>query len=133
MAFEQNPEFRDGGIKVRQSWRELLTKNERVLYAVTGILLVIVLVLSLRALGVFSGESGGLDGCVVNTSGEPMTATAQTEKTQRSTAADGCFFFSELTPGKHELIIEVADGSIVKQAVEIVSGQAVGLGKITMP
>ena len=133
MAFEQSPEFRDGGIKSRQSLRDWLVKNERVLYAVTGILLVVVLALSLRVLGAFSGEPGGLDGCVVNAAGEPITATARADNAQRLTSVDGCFFFPELSPGKHELTIEVSGGSSFKQAVEIVSGQAVELGTITMP
>jgi hypothetical protein len=133
MAFEQSPEFGDGGIKSRQSLRDWLIKNERVLYAVTGILLVVVLVLSLRVLGVFSGEPGGLDGCIVNVAGGPITGTAQVDNTQRLTSADGCFFFAELTPGKHELTIEASGGLVIKQTVEIISGQAVGLGTITMP
>ena len=133
MAFEQGPEFGNGGIKSRQSLRGWLIKNERVLYVVTGILLVVVLVLSLRVLGVFSGEPGGLDGCIVNAAGEPITGTAQADNTQRLAFADGCFFFPELSPGKHELTIELSDGLVIKQAVEIVSGQAVGLGTITTP
>jgi hypothetical protein len=133
MAFEQNPEFGDGEIKSRQSLHGWLVKNERVLYAVTGILLVVVLALSLRVLGAFSGEPGGLDGCIVNAAGEPVMATARADNTQRLTSADGCFFFPELSPGKHELTIEVSGGSVIRQGVEIVSGQAVGLGTITMP
>jgi hypothetical protein len=133
MAFEQNPEFGDGGIKSRQSLSDWLVNNERVLYAATGILLVVVFVLSLRVLGVFSGEPGGLDGCIVNAAGEPITATVRADNTQRVTSADGCFFFPELSPGKHELTMEVSDGSVIKQTVEIVSGQAVGLGTISMP
>jgi hypothetical protein len=133
MAFDQSPEFGNGGIKSRQSLRDWLIKNERVLYIVTGILLVVVIVLSLRVLGVFSGEPGGLDGCIVNAAGEPIAGTAQVDNTQRLAFADGCFFFSELSPGKHKLTIELTDGSVIKQAVEIVSGQAVELGTITMP
>jgi hypothetical protein len=133
MAFEQSPKFGDGGIKSRQSLRDWLIKNERVLYVVTGILLVVVLVLSLHVLGVFSGEPGGLDGCIVNAAGKPITGTAQVDNIQRLTSADGCFFFVVLTPGKHELIIEASGGLVIKQAVKIISGQAVGLGTITMP
>jgi hypothetical protein len=133
MAFDQSPEFGNGGIKSRQSLRDWLIKNERVLYVVTGLLLVVVLVLSLRVLGVFSGEPGGLDGCIVNAAGEPITGTVQADNSQRLALVDGCFFFPELSPGKHELTIELTDGSVIKQAVEIVSGQAVELGTITMP
>lgn len=135
MAFEKNPEFRDGGIKSRQSWREWLTKNERALFAVTGILLVIVLVLSVRVLGgsLFLGEPGGLDGCIVNAAGEPMMGTAQVDASRRPTSADGCFYFAELSPGKHELTIKASGGYVTIQSVEIISGQAVGLGTITLP
>ncbi len=135
MAFEKNPEFRDGGIKSRQSWREWLTKNERALFAVTGILLVIVLVLSVRVLGgsLFLGEPGGLDGCIVNAAGEPIMGTAQVDASRRPTSADGCFYFAELSPGKHELTIKASGGYVTIQSVEIISGQAFGLGTITLP
>jgi hypothetical protein len=135
MAFEQNPEFKDGGIKSHQSLREWLTKNERMLFVVTNILVVIVLALSVNVIGssLFWGKPGGLDGCIVNAAGEPVTGTTQVEKTQRSTFADGCFFFAELSPGKHELTIKTSGGSVTSQMVEIISGQAVALGKITIP
>jgi hypothetical protein len=94
---------------------------------------VIVLTLSARMLGIFSGEPGGLDGCIVNSAGEPTTGTVQLETIQRPISADGCFFFAELSPGEHELVIEISDGSIIRKAVEIISGQAVGLEIITMP
>jgi hypothetical protein len=134
MAFEKNPEFKDGGIKSQQSWREWLTENERALFAVTGILLVIVLVMSVRVLGgsLFLGEPGGLDGCIVNAAGEPMIGTAQVDASQRPTSADGCFYFAELSPGEHELTIKASDGYVTIQSVEIISGQAVGLGTITL-
>jgi hypothetical protein len=133
MAFEHNPEFGNGGIKSRQTLHELLVKNERILYSVTGILLVIVLVLSLRMSGIFSGEPGGLDGCAVNTAGEPVTGTAQVETAQALISADGCFFFAELPPGEHELVIKTSGGSSLSQLVEIISGQAVELGIIVVP
>jgi hypothetical protein len=133
MAFEHNPEFGDGGIKSRQTLHELLVKNERILYSVTGILLVIVLALSLYVTGIFSGEPGGLAGCVVNAAGEPVTGTAQVETTPALVSADGCFFFAELPPGEHELVIETSGGSSLSQLVEIISGQAVELGIIAIP
>jgi len=133
MAFERSPEFGDGGIKSRQTLRELLAKNERVLYAVTGILIVIVLILSARVLWGASAEPGGLDGCIINAAGEPITGTAQADKSQSLISADGCFFFAELPPGEHELVIETSLGSSIKQAVTILSGQAVALGIITIP
>jgi len=133
MAFEQNPEFGDGGIKSRQTLHEWLVKNERILYAVIGILLVITLVLSGRVMGIFSDEPGGLDGCLINAAGEPITGTAQVETTQSLIFADGCFFFAELSPGKHELVIKTSGGSSIRQPVTILSGQAVELGIITVP
>jgi hypothetical protein len=133
MSFEQNPQFENGEIKSRQTLHDWLAKNERVLYAVIGILLVVTLVLSGRALGNFSGEPGGLDGCIVNSAGEPITGTAQVETTQRPISADGCFFFAKLSPGEHELVIKTSSGSVITQPVEIIPGQAVELGVVTMP
>jgi hypothetical protein len=133
MSFEQSPEFRDGKIKSRWSLLEWLAKNQRVLFAVTGILVVIVLALSARSLGISSGKPGGLDGCITNAAGEPITGTAQVENIQRSIPADGCFFFTELPPGEHDLLIQTSSGLVKKQVVKIVSGQAVGLGTIALP
>jgi len=133
MSFEQSPQFENGEIKSRQTVHDWLAKNERVLYAVTGVLLVIVLVLSVRVLGIFSGESGGLDGCLVDAAGKPITGIAQADGTQRTISADGCFFFPELSPGEHELVIQTSIGSSIRQTVTILSGQAVELGTITIP
>jgi len=133
MAFEQSPKFGDDGIKSRQSLHGWLIKNERVLYVVTGILVLIVLGMSAYVLGFFSGDPGGLDGCIVNAAGEPVTGVAKVDLTQSNIAADGCFFFAELPPGNHELVIQSSEGSTFEQPVTIVSGQAVGLGVITMP
>jgi hypothetical protein len=133
MAFEQSPGLGDDGIKSQQSVHEWLVGNERTLYAITGILVLIVFVMSARVLGIFSGEPGGLDGCVVNATGGPVTGVVQVDLVQSNIPADGCFFFAELSPGSHELIIKISDGSSFKQSVSIVSGQAVGLGTITVP
>ena len=133
MAFEQSPEFRDGKIQSRWSVPEWLAKNQRVLFAVTGILVVIVLVMSARMLGISSGKPGGLDGCITSVAGEPLTGNAQADHVLRSIPADGCFFFAELPPGEGELLIQTSNGLIKKQAVKIISGQAVGLGIITIP
>ncbi len=80
MSFEQNPQFENGEIKSRQTLHDWLAKNERVLYAVTGILIVIVLILSARVLWGASAEPGGLDGCIINAAGEPITGTVQADK-----------------------------------------------------
>lgn len=133
MAFEQSPELGEGGIKSRQSLREWLVRNERALYVVTGILVLIVFGMSARVLGIFSGKPGGLDGCIINAAGEPVTGVAQVDLIQSNIPADGCFFFAELPPGNHELVIQTSSGPSFKQTVTIVSGQAVGLGTLTMP
>ncbi len=133
MSFEKNPEFEDGEIKSRRTLRDWLMKNERIFYVVTGILLVIVLVLFASVMDFFSGDPGGLDGCIVNAAGEPITGIAQVETTQSLISADGCFFFAKLSPGQHELVIAVSNGAVITQPVEIISGQAVGLGVIVIP
>jgi len=134
MAFDESPEFGESGIKSRPTLRRWLTRHERALYAVTGVLSVIVLLLAVRVLGPsFFGEPGGLDGCLANGSGEPVTGTVRVGNVANSVHEDGCFFFAELAPGAHELTIETSDGTILKQAVEIVPGQAVELGVITLP
>lgn len=133
MAFEQSPELDSDGIKSRSSLREMLARNERALYALTAILVVIVIVLSLRMLLISSSESGGLDGCITNAAGEPVIGTVRVDSFQRAISADGCFFFAELSPGSHDLFIEIADGAPIKQAVTVLAGQAVGLGTITVP
>jgi hypothetical protein len=134
MAFDESPEFGESGIKSRPTLRRWLTRHERALYAVTGVLSVIMLLLSARVLGPsFLSEPGGLDGCLANASGEPVTGTVRVGSITHPVYDDGCFFFAELSPGAHELTIETSDGTILKQAVEIVPGQAVELGVITLP
>lgn len=134
MAFEENPEFGEGGIKSRQTLRRWLTQHERELYMVTGILTVIILLLSARVLGLsFFGKPGGLAGCLVNTSGEPVTGAVHVDNITNPIYADGCFFFAKLTPGEHELAIETSDGAILKQTVNIRSEQALELELITAP
>jgi len=133
MAFEQSPELGNNGVKSRSSLREMLARNERALYALTAILVVVVIVLSMRILLISSSEPGGLDGCIANAAGEPVIGTVRVDSFQRAISADGCFFFAELSPGSQKLFIEIADGSSIEQAVTVLAGQAVGLGTITVP
>lgn len=124
MAFEQSPELGDGGIQQRESLRGWLAKHERGLYAVTGALLLAAFAMGARALGVFSGEPGGLDGCIVDAAGEPVSGTVQVGATQRLLDSGGCFFFAELPSGKYKLFIQPDSGASALQRVAIVSGQA---------
>jgi hypothetical protein len=133
MAFEQSPEFGDGGIKSRQSLRDWLMQHERGLYTITGILLVLVAAMTARIFGVSITEPGGLDGCVVTAAGEPAQGTVQVGLLQSPLYENGCFFFAELAPGVHEVLVQTADGIAFSQSVTIVSGQAVELGAITLP
>ncbi len=76
--------------------------------------------------------AGGLDGCVVSPDGVPLVAMVVVAKQSKSTFSDGCFFFADLPPGQHAVVIQPTLGGEWYGMVEIVSGKAVGLGEITI-
>lgn len=133
MSFEQSPQLENGVVKSRQSLHGWLMQHERGLYAVTGVLLVIMAVMTAWFFGFSLNEPGGVDGCVVNAGGEPAEGSVQVELQQSPLYEDGCFFVAELPSGPHDLIIQTLDGKSTQQVVVIVSGEAVGLGTVTIP
>ncbi|MCB9113219.1 MAG: hypothetical protein H6634_18390 [Anaerolineales bacterium] len=104
--------------------------------AVISFLAIFLLSFSLRLLvpSWAPDEVGGLDGCVLTIQGSPAVGTVKVgNKTKKIPSDDGCFFFKSLQPGNHQVSIETANGVQMEQTVEIVSGEAVSLGLITVP
>jgi hypothetical protein len=132
MAFEHGPEIGNNGITEHRSLRGWLTRHERALYVIIGGLSIIILFLAGKVLypSLLTNPPGGLDGCLTTLNGTPVSATVWVGDISRPTYADGCFFFPNLSPGLQQVRIETVSGQSSTQSVEIVSGQAVGLGNI---
>ncbi len=132
MAFEHGPEIGDNGITEHRSLRGWITRHERALDIIIGILFIVILFLAGRVLypSFFKSSPGGLDGCLTTSNGTPVSATVWVGDISRPTYADGCFFFPNLSPGVQQIRIETVSGQSSTQSVEIISGQAVGLGNI---
>lgn len=132
MAFEHGPEIGENGITEHRSLRGWLTRHERALDIIIGILFIVIFFLASRVLypSFLTSSPGGLDGCLTTSNGAPVSATVWAGDISRPTYADGCFFFSDLSTGMQQIQIETASGQSSTQSVEIISGQAVSLGDI---
>jgi hypothetical protein len=131
MAFENSPRLNNPSKPVRtfSSW---LYKLRPALLALTVLLVIfdILFLVYKIAPDKFIRPFGGLDGCLVTSSGVPVTATVWVDNISNPTYEDGCFFFAMLTPGKHQFQIQTEAGIVYTQTVVIPSDQAVGLGTI---
>lgn len=135
MEFDQIPSYGGGKPISDLTTRGWLARNRRWLFALAGI----VILLDVLAAGYFivpavlSGPPGGLDGCILSTSGEPVLATVRVGGVTRYTYEDGCFFFPELPPGPNQFNVETSAGVVLTQDVDILPGQAVALGTVRLP
>ncbi len=75
---------------------------------------------------------GGLDGCLVSETGEPVMAEIHLANQTRQTYENGCFFFAALQPGQYQLEITTAAGDTWQQSVNILPGEAVLLGQLVI-
>jgi hypothetical protein len=132
MAFEHGPEIGENGITEHRSLRGWLNRHERALDIFIGVLFIIIFFLASRVLypSFLTSPPGGLDGCLTTSNGTPVSATVWVGNISRPTYADGCFFFPDLSPGMQQIRIETPSGQSSTQSVEVISGQAVGLGNI---
>lgn len=135
MGFDQIPRYSGGTPITDLSMRGWLARNRHWLLMLTiGVVLLDVLmtVYSVAPL-ILSGPPGGLDGCILSASGQPVLAKVRVGDAARETYTDGCFFFSELPPGSNQVAVETTYGVVLIKDVEIISGEAVALGTINLP
>jgi hypothetical protein len=72
---------------------------------------------------------GGLDGCLVDGSGSALLGTITVSGVKISTDANGCFFYPDLQPGIHNMVIHIGSQDW-ENAVQIKKGEAHHLGQI---
>jgi len=131
MTFENSPKLKNPSKPVRtfSGWIYTL----RPVLITLSVLLVIFDILFLAdkiAPEKFISPPGGMDGCLVTSSGAPVSATVWVDNISRPTYEDGCFFFAALKAGKHQFQVQTAAGIVYTQSVDILSDQAVALGTI---
>ena len=128
MYDERHDEIQEDEINASRSLRIWLA-------VLAGALTVILVYVSVQAVGLSWSptQPGGMDGCVVNAQGRPVTGTVWVDEVSKSISDDGCFFFKRLAPGSHELKIETVYGPVMEQSFEVVSGEANSLGVLTVP
>ena len=133
MAFERSP-----GLDGTPQHRGLITwifDHKRTMYIASAIaagLLIAVLAFLLISSQPRDLVAGGLDGCIVSPTDDPVAATARIADQTAATQDDGCFFFASVPPGDHTLVLRLDDGTVVQRKVTIVPGQATMLGNITL-
>ncbi len=135
MAFEESPQFDGNQVVTHLSTQGWIHKYRLVLMSLVVVFLILDVALFYFRLvpTYYASFPGGLDGCLVSTNGEPLSAVVRVGQEASQTFEDGCFFFSELPPGNQEITIETVSGERSVQTVEIISGEAVGLGTVTVP
>jgi hypothetical protein len=130
MAFQNSPRL-EGNTKwqgghIFINW---ISKYSRSMLLIIGLFFCLLISFSLvLILDDQLSKPGGLDGCIVNAQYEPISATLQIKTLTKSTYEDGCFFFPNLEPGTHQLIITTKYGQVLELPVKIISGQATNLG-----
>jgi hypothetical protein len=132
MAFENSPKLDHPSKPVRtfSGWVAILRRP--VLLGLTTLLVLFdILFMAYKfAPGTFTPPPGGMDGCLVTGSGAPFSATVSVDAITTPTDGNGCFFFAALKPGAHLMQVQSSAGIVYKQAITIISSQAVGLGTI---
>ena len=131
---EDDPRFGEHNVRPRFSLIGWIAGHIRVLLAVAGVFAALSILFLFYAVNHsrLGGQPGGLDGCVVSAKGNPVPSTVWVDNISRPTTADGCFFFASLSPGSHQLRIEMAGKQVWTQTVDIQSGKAVGLQNISV-
>ena len=131
MAFENSPKLGNSS-KPERTFRGWVYKLRPALLILVAPLIILDLLFLVYKNNPerFTRPPGGLDGCLVRSNGAPVTATVWVDNISRPLYADGCFFFSALTPGKHTFRVQAVRGLVYSQTVVIPSNQAVALGNI---
>ena len=131
MAFQNSPNFEDQTINNKFSIRDWIGRHARLVLILLGVFIALDIFLAAFLLvPKQSSEPGGLDGCVLNSDGKPVSATVQVDNISKSTYEDGCFFFPNLPPGEHQMTIQTTDGQTIMRSIVIVSREAVIVGDI---
>ena len=134
MTFENSPSL-DAYITSGKKPPHLnVVKIRVILYSVIGLLAIILIGVVFFYLATRPTELpvGGLDGCVVSTDGVPLVSMVEVGKHSKPTLSDGCFFIAAIPPGEYQINIKPSLGGEWTQTIQIISGQAVALGEITI-
>ncbi len=75
-------------------------------------------------------STGGLDGCLVFPSEQPLNISVRVAGQNTNLSPDNCFFFSALPSGEFVLQVFIRETQAWEQNIQIISGQAIGLGEI---
>lgn len=135
MAFSESPKFSGGEIVSRPSLGSWMKKNRRWLLVIIAILVVVDSFVVSYASNptAYQPEPGGMDGCLLTTDGQPASGSVRVDGILRPIYLDGCFFFPSLSAGKHQFSVETGGGVFLTQDVTIPSGDAIGLGTLSLP
>jgi hypothetical protein len=132
MAFENSPRLDKPSVTQVSFWGRVYQFRRIIL-----VLAVIVVLISSAALAIllvpaiYATPPGGLEGCLINTSGAPLVTTVRSGTISAATDANGCFFFPSLPAGGQQLIV-TTPAREVNLPVTIVSNEATSLGTITI-
>jgi len=131
MALEDSPELGKPS-STRVTFSGWFRKNKREISLLASVVVFVSLVVFfIEILPVFHPFApGGLEGCVATKSGAPLVTTVRIGSVTRPTYDDGCFFFfPNISPGDHELIVALSSGEIILPII-IISDQAISIGTI---
>lgn len=123
------------GIDLIESLLAWLANHTQILYVLIGVLSVLLIGLTVYAIQpVWSApEPGGVDGCITDILGNPLTGTVKVGTRSKPIYNDGCFFFKSLAPGTYHMKVVTTGGKTLNKTFKIVSDQAISLGTITVP
>jgi hypothetical protein len=134
MAFENSPSLDQPSETRPSSLKDRIYQNRRK-WIMAGVIFAVLWLAGTGALFLLSSNvfspPGGAEGYLVTPTGQPAQALITISDVKVRTYEDGYFFFPELRPGEHEMIIETTYG-VWRQPVIIISDQAVDLGKIVL-
>lgn len=135
MAFYESPKIEGGQIVSRSSLGGWIKKNRRWLLVLIAILLVVdgFVVSYASNPAAYQAEPGGMDGCLLTPDGQPASGIVHVDDLSRPIYLDGCFFFPSLSAGQHQFSVETSDGIFLTRNVQILPGEAIGLGTLTLP
>ena len=108
-------------------------KNRRKLLILSSALIILDIML---ASFLFPGPTdprmtGGVDACILDTSGKPYAGEVYLSGAAATTDPGGCFFFTGLQPGVHSLTVPFQNAEY-RKPVRINPGEATSLGIINL-
>lgn len=134
MTLQDSPQFENGEVVSRPTTQAWLQRHYRRIYILATILIVIDILLLVYFILTTPQPvpPGGIAGCVTTASAAPVQASIQIGGLERSTYADGCFFFPTVAAGAQTLMVRAGEEAL-QVTVEIQPGEALELGTVSLP